>query len=140
MSIRTTQKTPVAVLGGLRDEGLGNPTPMKEQENMHQSTVPTRIQLDDFTVIDVDPREQHAEFTISARDVFGDTRSTFGIALTPEEARKVAAALLDSVAPAYGRADLEELEEHNEVARRLPQTESLTPAKYAARLRAETHR
>lgn len=28
-----TRKTPVAVLGGLRDEGLENPTPMKEQEN-----------------------------------------------------------------------------------------------------------
>ncbi|MGP5261223.1 hypothetical protein ACTXMW_16275 [Brachybacterium paraconglomeratum] len=133
MTITSNEKTPVAVLGGLRDEGLENPTPMKEQENMHNPTVPTRIQLDEHTVIDVDPREEGVEVTFSTRNEFGQTRSTYGIALDPDEARTLAAALLDGVAPDFGSTDPEEIEEHVEVARRLP---AMTPAKAAALMKA----
>lgn len=118
----TTQKTPVAELGGDRDEGLENPTTMKEQEIMTSlsAAVQTRISLDQHTVIDVDPRDENVEVTVSSRNEFGETRSTFGIALTAAEARKLASALLDASAPAFGVAPVEEIEEHAAIARRLP--------------------
>lgn len=119
----TTQKTPVAdELGGNRDEGLMNPTPLKEQENMHQSTVPTRLDLEGL-VIDVDPSGapwDHVEVTFSTRWADQEPRSTYGIALTAAEARKLASALLDASAPAFGVAPVEEIEEHAAIARRLP--------------------
>ncbi|MFI8778787.1 hypothetical protein ACIGH6_17105 [Brachybacterium paraconglomeratum] len=129
----TTEKTPVAVLGGLRDEGL-DPTPTKEQD-MHNSTVPTRIQLDEFASVDVDPRDEGVEVTFSTGNEFGQTRSTYGIALVPEEARRLAAALLDGVAPNFCTADPEEIQEHVEVARRF-QPPAMTPAKAAALMKA----
>ncbi|MGP5258651.1 hypothetical protein ACTXMW_03365 [Brachybacterium paraconglomeratum] len=133
MKFAHTKKTPSADLAGCRAEGLENPTPMKEQENMSQSTVPTRIQLDEHTVIDVDPREEGVEVTFSTRNEFGQARSTYGIALDADEARKLAAALLDGVAPDFDTADPEEIEEHVEVARRLP---AMTPAKAVALMKA----
>lgn len=133
MKFASTQKTPVAELGGTSDEGL-NPTPTKEQ-NMSQSTVPTRIELDQFATIDVDPRDDGVEVTFSTRNEFGETRSTYGIALDANEGRKLASALLDAVAPDFGSADLEEIEEHVEVARRFPRP-AMTPAKAAALMKA----
>jgi hypothetical protein len=120
MKFAHTQKTPVAVLGGLRDEGL-NPTPTKEQ-NMHQSTVPTRLDFEGL-VIDVDPSAaaiEHVEITFSTRWTDQEPRTTYGIALTPTEARKLASALLDAAAPDFGSAPVEEIEEHVAVARKVP--------------------
>lgn len=133
MKFANTKKTPVAELGGDRDEGL-NPTPTKEQ-NMHQTTVPTRLELDQFATIDVDPRNEGVEVTFSTRNEFGETRSTYGIALDADEGRKLASALLDAVAPDFGSADPQEIEEHVEVARRF-RAPAMTPAKAAALMKA----
>ncbi|MGP5050718.1 hypothetical protein [Brachybacterium alimentarium] len=138
MTITGQKKTPSADLAGCRAEGLENPTTMKEQENMTivSAAVPTRIELDEAAVIDVDPRGENVEVTFSTRDVFGDARSTFGIAFAPEEALKLASALLDGVAPDFGTADLEEIEEHAAVARRLQYRDCMSPAKAAQQMKA----
>lgn len=99
----------------------------KEQENMQQSTVPTRLDLGDI-VVDVDPAEDGVEITLTAR-----RRSTIGIAFTRSEARQIAGALLDASAPALGEVPIEEVDEPVEIARRFPV--AVTPAKYAAALK-----
>ncbi|GAA1485913.1 hypothetical protein [Brachybacterium fresconis] len=122
MTTTTNEKTPSADLAGCRAEGLES-TPIKEikmNSTIVSAAVPTRIQLDEFAVIDVDPRDENAEITFSSRNEFGETRTTFGIALAPEEARKLASALLDASAPDLGSADAEEIEEHVAVARKMP--------------------
>lgn len=105
---------------------------------MHQSTVPTRIHFDEQTVIDVDPSATPLEFvevTFSTRSgALGQPRSTYGIALTREEARRLASALLDASAPTVETSTLEELEEHTGVARRL-RAPAVTPAKAAKAMR-----
>jgi len=121
MTITTNSKTPVAdVLGGDRDEGLNSPTTKKESTTMVSAAVPTRIQLDDQMIIDVEPVLENVEITISSRDVFGEARTTYGIALTPEETRKLTSALLDASAPAFGSSPITEIEEHVEIARKVP--------------------
>lgn len=133
MSFPHTKKTPVAELGGTRDEGL-NPTPIKEQD-MHQSTVPTSLDFGDLR-LDVDPftdgPHSGVDITMTAHRA-DKTRSFHGIVLTPSEARKLASALLDATAPAISSSSIEEIEEHARVARKavLP----MTPAKFAKQMR-----
>lgn len=143
MTTTNTKKTPSAELGGTRAEGLEN-TPNKEMNTTMLPTAPaavsTRIELDEQTTIDVDPSAapwEHVEITITTRDaVFGEPRTTFGIALTPSEARQLASALLDGCAPAFGVADPQALEEHVAIARRLDvPTVAMTPAKLAAAMK-----
>lgn len=129
MKFINTQKTPVAdVLGGDRDEGLEY-NPNKEL-NMHQSTLPTRLELDGFTT-DVAPYEDRVHITISDEQRFV---VMLGLSITRTEARRLASALLDASAPDFGSAPMEEIYEHTEVARKA--TVSMTPAKAAARMKA----
>ena len=128
MNITTNEKTPVAELGGTRDEGLEY-NPNKEL-NMHQSTVPTRLDLDGFTT-DVGPYEDRVHITISDEQRFV---VLLGLSITRTEARRLAEALLDASAPDLGSAPMEEIYEHTEVARKA--TVSMTPAKAAARMKA----
>lgn len=112
MTPTTTQKTPSADLAGCRAEGQIHP-PTKEM-NMHQSTVPTRLDLDGFTT-DVDPADENVNLT------FTDTgRWVLGITIPRTDARRLATALLDASAPNFGTAHQDELLEHVEIARKVP--------------------
>lgn len=112
MNITTNEKTPVAELGGDRDEGLES-TPNKEQI-MHQSTVPTRLDLDGLST-DIEPTDDSVNITF-----VDPARWIYGINITRADARKFASALLDASAPDFGSAPLQELDEHAEIGRRLP--------------------
>lgn len=124
----TTKKTPVAELGGDRDEGLINPS--NKEMNMHQSTVPTRLDLGGLTT-DVESHEERVHITISDERRFV---VLLGLSITRTEARRLASALLDASAPYLGSAPMEEIYEHTEVARKA--TVSMTPAKVAALMKA----
>lgn len=142
MNITTNEKTPVAELGGERDEGLENPTPMKEQENMTivSAAVPTRIELDERTAIDVEPIGEQVEITISTLGPMVNdwmpVRSTHGIAVTRTEARRLATALFDASAPSFADSDPTEIDEHINAVQATQRREVLTPAKAAARMKA----
>lgn len=122
MNSTDTKKTPVAdVLGGDRDEGLENPTPKKEQENMTMvpnAAASTRLDFNGLGV-DVDVIDGYVEITTGIPG-----RTTLGIALTPPEARELASALLDGIAPNIDSSDIEEIE-------------GVSPAEWCRRRRAE---
>lgn len=137
MKYAHTQKTPSAELAGRSAEGLISPITKKESTTMVSAAVPTRISLDEHTVIDVDPSVnalEYVEVTFSTRSGgLGEPRSTFGIALTPAEARRLAEALLDGSAPTFGQSPVAEIEEHVSIARKVPgagkNTIAMSPAK-----------
>lgn len=123
-----TKKTPVAELGGTRDEGLNSPLTKKESTTMIPTAgVSTRLDFDGLSV-DVDAIDEHVEITTGIPG-----RTTLGLALTPAEARRLAEALLDASAPAFGETPLAEIEEHARIARK--NTMSVTPAKAAKQMR-----
>lgn len=124
MTSAPTQKTPAAVLADERGEGLNSPLTKKESTTMvsapqHAGHSPaalsTRVDLggDCADILSVSPDQ--IDLTFSFR---GDY--LFGMRLTATEARKIASALLDAAAPDFGTSLLEEIEEHVEVARKVP--------------------
>lgn len=114
-----TQTTPAAVLADERGEGL-NRTPIKEQVTAMVSTPEAaRISLDEATTVDVQRVGTNVEVTFTTTSSAW-ARSTFGIALTASEARRVASALIDGAAPTLA-TDPVDVGEHAAIAVQIDQ-------------------